>query len=132
MFLLNMLTWWYSAGFVIRCKNLGRRLSRTADVFSIPNLLRTLFSPFKQIDAGATGKGFSFVFQAFLSRLISRFIGLFIRTFLIVAGLVTLIAQSLLSLLLICLHLAIPLLPIAAIALAINGWLPPEIDLVIV
>jgi len=132
MFLLNMFTWWYSAGFVIRCKNFGRRLSRTADVFSIPNLLRTLFSPFKQIDAGAAGKGVGAVFQAFMSRLISRFIGLFIRTFLIVAGLLTLIAQSLLSLLLICLHLAIPLLPIAAIALAVNGWLPPEIDVVFV
>lgn len=126
MFIFTLLSWWYSSGLKTRLQGLGGALSRTADNFSIGLLFRTLFSPFRQIDAGATGKGPEAAFQAFLSRLISRAVGFVARTVLIVAGIVTLIFQAAASTIIILLHILTPLAPIVGIVLALNL---PEVQL---
>ena len=120
MLIFSLLIWWYGSGLKIRTQSLGEALSRTADNFSIGLLLRTLFNPFRQIDAGATGKGLEAAFQSFLSRLISRIVGFIARTALIIVGSIVLVAQSILSVAIIILHLAAPAMPIVAIVLAPN------------
>ena len=124
MLALNLLTWWYTTGLSIRIKSLGQRLARTADSFSIGQMLRTLFAPFKQIDAGASGKGPSEMFQAFLSRFVSRFIGFFMRTIMIIIGLIVLLAQFIIGAIIVAVHLALPLALPAGIYLTIIGWIP--------
>jgi len=120
MFILSLLTWWYGPGFKTRAQGVGRSLARSADNFSIGLLLKTLFNPFRQIDAGATGKGPSAFFQAMLSRLISRTVGFVARTILIIVGIVFLSVQSVISVVIIAAHLALPLAPIIGIYLAAN------------
>ncbi|MFV0485166.1 MAG: hypothetical protein ACK5MU_02995 [Candidatus Saccharimonadales bacterium] len=122
--MFNLVSWWYGAGFMARLRGLGQRLGRTADTFSIGLMLKTLFNPFRQIDAGAEGSGPSGMMQAFLSRLISRFVGFVMRFFLIIFGTIVLILQSALSLCVAVLHLVIPLLPIGGIIMMIIGWVP--------
>lgn len=122
--MISLIGWWYGSGFLIRLKSLGGAMSRMADKFSIGLLIKTLFNPFRQIDAGAQGKGISEKFQAFLSRLISRFVGFVARTILIIAGVIVLIAQALGSFVMIIFHLAVPLLPVVGIVMMVIGWVP--------
>lgn len=124
MLVFNMIGWWYGAGFLVRLGGLGRRLGRTADIFSIGLMIKTLFNPFRQIDASAEGSGPAGMMQAFLSRLISRCVGFVMRFFLIIFGAIVLFLQSLFSLIVAVVHLAIPLLPIAGIVMMIVGWVP--------
>lgn len=127
MLAINLITWWYTAGLTHRIRSIARRLSRTADTFSIGQLLRTLFAPFKQIDAGASGQGPTEMLQAFLGRLLSRVIGFFVRTLMIIVGIVALVFWLIFGIVAVALHLAIPLALPAGIVLLVTGWLPPPL-----
>jgi len=87
-------------------------------------MLRTLFDPFRQIDAGATGRGLAEAFQAFLSRLISRVVGLVMRTGMILVGSLVLLVQIVVSLAVILLHLVMPVMPVVGVAMMLMGWVP--------
>ncbi len=58
------------------------------EYFSVPLLIKTFFSPWRRYQA-SYGKGFDLgrYFEAFLSNLIFRSLGAFLRSFLIVGGL---------------------------------------------
>lgn len=73
------------------------------EYFSLPLLLKTIVAPWRKIQ-WSSQKGFSIsgFFEALVSNLISRILGAFIRSVLIIAGLAveaTLFAAALLSLL---------------------------------
>ena len=120
MLIFSLLTWWYGTGLATRARGLGKALARTSDNFSIGLLLRTLFNPLRQIDADTTGKGPAAALEAFGSRLISRFIGFFARTILILAGIIILTLQSLASIVVLVLHLSLPLAPVAGVILTMT------------
>ncbi len=63
-------------------------LKYNLEYFSVPLLLKTFFSPWRRYQA-SYGKGFDLgkYFEAFLSNLIFRSLGAFLRSFLIVGGL---------------------------------------------
>jgi len=124
MLVLNLVGWWYGAGFLVRLRGLKRVLMRVADSFSIGLLLRTLFNPFRQIDAGASGKGLEEAASALVSRLISRIIGFMMRLMMILAGTVVLLALAVGSLVVILLHLLVPILPVVGIVMFGVGWVP--------
>ena len=131
MLLLSLISWWYGVGLLVRLRGLKRALLRTADNFSIGLMLRTLFNPFRQIDAGAKGKGIAEAFSAFLSRLISRMVGFVMRVGMILTGSLILLLQVLGSFVIILLHLAVPMLPVAGIIMMVVGWVP-EIQVILV
>ena len=114
--------WWYSGGFKFFVEKLFEKLRNTADFFSILDLLRTLFSPFRQISAGTTSSlALDVRFRAFLDRLFSRFFGAFIRIFITLIGIVVLTIQFILSLVLIILCPFLPLAPLGCLFLYFNG-----------
>ncbi len=118
----DLLFWWYSGGYRFFLEKLLEKLKNTADFFSISSLLRTLFSPFRQISAeGTSSLALDVRFRAFLDRLFSRFFGAFVRIFIIFFGLIALALQSFLSLVLILLYPFLPLAPLACVALYFNG-----------
>jgi hypothetical protein len=84
----SFISWWYGEGWIAQVKDVGDRLSRVNDRYSISLLLSTLFSPFRQISAGNVRGPLGVQLQAFFDRLLSRFIGAGIRTVLIFIGLV--------------------------------------------
>lgn len=71
---------------MLQVKDVGDRLSRVNDRYSMSLLLSTLFSPFRQISAGSVRGPLGVQMQAFFDRLISRFIGAGIRLVLIGIG----------------------------------------------
>ena len=102
-------------------------LASIYDYFSLDLLLRTLFSPFRQISAGSVRGPIGVQLRALVDNLISRIIGGIVRTIVIVIGSVTLLLSCTLGLLRIIAWPFIPLLPIVCIVFASQGWVPWQI-----
>lgn len=124
MFLVGILSWWYSDGLLGRVRMAKQRLAGTADLFSIDLLMTTLFQPFRQISAGKVDGPLAMQLRAFFDRLISRIIGAMVRITVIIFGLVTLIVVSIINLIILLLWLAAPLLPVIGLILTVIGWVP--------
>lgn len=123
--LLGLFRWWYSEGLDGQLKSSRERLAEVADFFSIVLLLKTLFSPFRQIDAGGVKHGpIGVKIRAWVDKLISRLIGAVIRSLTIIAGIIALGV----SVLFIAFRLGgwalLPVLPVIGIILALTGWVP--------
>jgi hypothetical protein len=124
MFLVGLISWWYGKGCRQFVRGIWMRLGHTADFFSVGILLKTLFSPFRQISAGSVDGPLSVKFRAFLDRLISRMIGSFIRSVTLIFGLVFMLLQLVASMVLVVFWLVVPLLPVAGLILMALGWTP--------
>lgn len=124
MFIVGMLSWWYSAGWIARARLIRERIASAVDYFSISLLLRTLFSPFRQISAGKVDGSIAVKWRAFIDRTISRVIGAFVRTIIIVIGLVTIAVYCVIGLVTLVVWAVIPLFPFIGFLLFISGWVP--------
>lgn len=100
---------------------LQRQLLRALDSFSIGELLRTLFAPFRQISAGRVRGPLGVHLRAWADRLVSRFIGAFVRLILIFVGLAWLLVLALFGLMRLALWPVIPLLPAFGVLLFMIG-----------
>lgn len=121
---MGLLSWWYTTGWRGQLIRLRDKLASTMDYFSIDLLLRTFFSPFRQISAGRVDGGLNVQMRAFFDRLISRLIGAMIRLVMIVVGILAIIFQVVAGLVLVVLWVFLPLFPIAGIILTLVGWMP--------
>ncbi len=110
--MVDLLQWWYFKGWNVFVGNLKNRLRDSLDFFSIGQLLRTLFKPYRQISANSAG---------FVDRLVSRIVGFFTRLFVIIFGIISIIIESAIGLLLIILWPFLPFLIVIGIILTIMG-----------
>ena len=124
MLILELLSWWYGAGWRGRLIRMRDKLAGLADYFSIDLLAKTLFSPFRQISAGKVGGSLNNKMHAFLDRQISRGIGVVVRLVTIIAGVVLMSLRIILDILLLALWGVTPLLPIIGIVLMAGGYIP--------
>lgn len=119
MMLLEVVTWWYGAGWAKVAARIGGRVGAILEAFSVGLLLRTLFDPFRQIDAGGNGgKSLDAQLRALGDNLFSRIFGAFIRTLFIVLGLLAAAGAAVLGVVQLLLWPLVPLLPILGIVLA--------------
>lgn len=98
------------------------RLDSVIDYFSIDLLIKTLFSPFRQISAGKVDGPLGVQFRAFADRLISRVIGAMIRLLLLLIGLIVIATQAVLGIVVLLGWAFVPLLPIIGLAVSLTGW----------
>lgn len=124
MFIVGLFGWWYGPGWRGCVGRALERLATTADFFSISLLLRTLFSPFRQISAGSVRGPLGVQLRAFFDRLISRLIGAMVRTAMIIAGCVVLAVQVIFGSLVGVGWLLLPALPLVGLVLTLMGWMP--------
>ncbi|HZJ34398.1 MAG TPA: hypothetical protein VFD55_00055 [Candidatus Angelobacter sp.] len=124
MFLRGFISWWYVGGWLRRIQIIKARLIASADLFSVGLLLSTLFSPFRQISAGDVVGSISDHIGAFFDKLLSCVIGAFVRTFMIIFGLITMFIQVIFGVVSLIFWLTIPLLPVAGLIMAVIGWVP--------
>lgn len=124
MFIAGILSWWYGPGWRERVVAMRESLASTMDYFSIGLLLKTLFSPFRQISAGQVRGPLAVQMRAFFDRLISRLIGAMVRTTIIIVGLVAIFFSMVIGVIGLVLWAFIPLLPIAGLVLWLIGWMP--------
>lgn len=125
MFPLSLFLWWYSNGWRDQAELLARRLSRVSDQFSIGLLLRSFFSPFRQISADDNyGPGLDAKLRAWADKLISRCIGAMVRFALVLAGTVWLLMECILGLMRLVAWPLLPVAPVIGIVLMTLGWVP--------
>lgn len=124
MLLWAFLSWWYGDGWLQRALLVRERLVSTLDYFSIDLLLKTLFSPFRQISAGKVRGGIDVQVRAFFDRLISRIIGSIVRLIFIVVGSVWFMVVAIIGGIVLVAWAFVPLLPVVGIMLAVSGWTP--------
>lgn len=121
MFLVGILSWWYGDGWRQRVQMIGSRIARTSDFFSIGLLASTLFAPFRQISAGKVNGPLGLQMRAMFDRLISRLIGAFVRSFMIIAGLIIISVQAICGGIVLAFWAVIPTFPIAGLLLMVIG-----------
>lgn len=124
MVIVGLLSWWYTAGWRQQMRLLGERLARAFDTFSIDLLVKTWFSPFRQISAGKVNGPIGVQLRAFADRLISRVVGGVIRTGVIIFGSIWLLVVALAGVVELLLWLVVPLFPVIGALLMAIGWVP--------
>lgn len=124
MFIVGMLSWWYSRGWIDQALLVKERIARTMDYFSIDLLAKTLFSPYRQIGAGRVDGPIGVKWRAFVDRSVSRVIGAIVRFMLILAGVVAITIHGMIGLILLAMWWIVPLLPVIGLLLFISGWVP--------
>lgn len=118
MFLLSLFSWWYVSGWVWLSKEIAGRLQIIKETFSVGILLRTLFSPWKQIQTPASFRNF---FQSAIDNLVSRFIGATLRIFMLIGALISTFLVSAIGLIFLILWPAVPLLLVILPVLSVIG-----------
>lgn len=121
MLFMSLFRWWYSDGWRQRAVVVNARLDSVLDYFSIGLLLKTLFSPFRQISAGRVDGPLGVQMRAMADKLISRAIGGVIRSAILVVGLVAIALQALFGLVILVGWLFVPVLPIVGVVLMVLG-----------
>ena len=123
MLLLDLTGWWYSRGWAWAIRQLFIvRTARIITFFSIADLLKTLFAPFRQDAVETRHAPVGVKLQAFGGNIISRVFGFFIRIALIGIGLIVIALNFVLSLIASVIWPLIPLGPIVAVVLLVSGF----------
>lgn len=117
MLLMEFFSWWYTSGWIQFSKSAKNRVIEIWNLFSIPILLRTMFSPWKRIQTNP-GKSLQSHMQALLDNIISRLVGFSIRILTILAGLICIVLVLVLSAVSVVLW---PLVPVLAPVLIVWG-----------
>jgi len=117
----ELLRWWYTDGWRQRAQRVAGRLGGTIDYFSMDLLLKTLFSPFRQISAGRVDGPLEVKLRALIDKLFSRIIGAFVRLLILVVGVVAITLHVIIGGLILLIWAALPLLPIIGLILSVKG-----------
>lgn len=91
------------------------------ETFSVSDLLRTLFAPFRQTYAGQIKGPLGEQLRAFFDRLISRVIGLIVRLFLLGMAFVALMVVVVVAVVSLIVWPFIPMMPVLGIVLMSMG-----------
>jgi hypothetical protein len=103
--------WWYGRGWINAWLRAGRWVTKVQMEFSIPVLLRTLFSPWRQI-VSLPGRTIDQRFRAALDNFISRCVGFFVRLIVLVCAVLIMTIVGLAGLIV---AIAWPFVPVAFI-----------------
>lgn len=118
MILTDLLGWWYSRGWAWAARQLFVVQSKKVlGFFSVADLLKTLFAPFRQDAIDTRRAPIGIKLQVFGGNIVSRVLGFLIRSVLVLAGLVTLILLEVVAVFAILLWPVVPLLPVISFIL---------------
>lgn len=122
MLFVSLIQWWYTDGWRRRAHIANMQLDSVIDYFSVDLLIKTLFSPYRQISAGKVDGPLGVQLRAFADRIISRIIGAMIRLVILFVGMITIALNVLVGIGILILWGITPALPIVGVVLAIMGW----------
>lgn len=117
MLVLSFVSWWYGRGWKLVFDSFRPRLRSVAVSFSVAQLLRTLFQPWRRI-ISYPGASLQAKMQAKLDNLVSRGIGFIVRFTVLLGALLAFIGMAILTVIEILIW---PLLPLAIPGCLIAG-----------
>ena len=122
-----LLRWWYGVGWQMQVQSVTHRWLRWSDYFSFAIIIQTLFAPFRQIGAGATGGPLETQIRQWADRSFSRLVGFFVRLCTLLVGAICMLGLGIFSIGHLFGWLILPLMPVLGVLLTILGWLPWQI-----
>ena len=126
---MNLISWYYPTGLLQMAKVLWYTIIWLWESFSIPQLAKTLFLPWRRDVVYLKHPSLQQIFQVFALNLTSRFFGLIIRSITLLAGLIitalAIIINSLIFIILCLLPISLPLVIITSIILISRDPLSP-------
>jgi hypothetical protein len=120
MFFMDLLGWWYGAGFKDLSAKFSALFASTADFFSIGDLAKSLFQPFRQTLTTSNYK--QTLGQRIGDAFISRAVGFFTRFFLIIFGAAALLFEVVMMGLIFVTWPIVPILPLVFIGLSLTNF----------
>lgn len=117
--LFAFFTWWYGQGWRQVAGSFQPRLHAVADSFSVKQLSRTMFAPWRRIIT-APGRSLEDKMRAFADNMFSRVIGFIVRLFVLLAAV---LVGTVIALLTVAETFLWPLVPIAVPAFVIGGFI---------
>ena len=106
------ISWWYGRGWLATIDQAGNRMKVLVEVFSIPILFKTLFSPWKQIvSVASSDQALNTKFRAGIDNLISRFVGFWVRTFVLITAVISMLVAAVIGFVWIVIWPVLPLMP---------------------
>jgi hypothetical protein len=121
MIVIDMLAWWYAMAWMQVLYGVQQRTMGVLEAFSVGLLARTLFAPFRQIDAGSVRGPINIQIRAWFDRTFSRLFGAVVRTVMIMCGCICAVTVFTISLLWAAFWLLIPVLPVFGVILTVVG-----------
>lgn len=122
MILVDLLGWWYTRGYMWAIEQFFVVFThKISNFFSIFDLLKTLFAPFRQDSLQGKGASISIKVQIFFGNILSRFFGFLIRTTLIAVGIVAILVNMIVGFIAVALWLLMPLAPVVACILMFSN-----------
>lgn len=115
--IFEMLRWWYGPGWLQAGKRILSWTSGVEQAFSLSLLMQTLFSPWHRIVTNA-GRGLDAKMHAALDNVVSRAVGFFIRIFVILAAVISMLGVFVAG---IVMAVAWPVLPLSIIFFLVKG-----------
>jgi hypothetical protein len=115
--LLAFFSWWYGQGWRQVASSFQSRLQAVSDNFSVKQLSKTLFAPWKRITT-QPGRSLEAKVRAWADNMFSRVIGFVVRLFVLLGAVLTALVIAVLTLFE---TLAWPLIPLAVPVLIILG-----------
>lgn len=117
-----VLKWWYTAGWQWAWqRSVNERIKWLNEAFSIPSLVRTWFSPFKQTYSKANKGSIDLRVQAVVDNLVSRVVDSILRTIIIVVGMAGIVLALVVGVVTVFVWPLLPLLPVISIVLIVSG-----------
>ncbi|MEO5690970.1 MAG: hypothetical protein ABIQ64_02180 [Candidatus Saccharimonadales bacterium] len=114
-------SWWYTDGWKRQLHAVSNRLAGVIDTFSVDILVRTLFSPFRQISAGSVRGPIGVQLRAFVDKLVSRFIGAIVRLAVLITGSITIVVGAMIGCMYLLVWPLLPVLPLVAILVVLGA-----------
>jgi hypothetical protein len=118
--ILEFWTWWFGVGWSDVASRVTARVAGVWQLFSVGILIRTLFYPWKRI-VSPPAKSFDAIMRGMLDNAVSRFVGLWVRLFAIIAALFITAFTAIIGVLLV---ICWPLLPLLGIFFLVMGVMP--------
>jgi hypothetical protein len=112
MLIIALFSWWYTAGWAQLTHRSVLRVAGVLDFFSVGDLLRSLFAPFRQISTDRVQGSLDKQIRAWADRQISRGIGAMVRLAVIVFGLLATLMMVIVAVGLLALWPLVPFVPI--------------------
>lgn len=122
MVIMLVLKWWYGAGWMWAWKRaVNDRIQWVNQAFSIKDMIRTWFSPFKQTYSNANKGSIDMRVQASIDNFVSRLIGSLLRTIIIFVGFLGILSALISGVLIMIIWPIVPWFPVVAIIFSVIG-----------
>jgi len=119
-FLFDIFGWWYGRGVLDFLNFLKAVLIKIVDIFSVRLLLRTFFAPWKRDTASIAGLPLNLMLRVILFNLISRLIGMFIKTIIFLLFVLVALIFIFLAVFLFLVWIFLPLIILAGLIVGIG------------